>query len=162
MGYFSSFLVCHVYFRHRLPTTGFSILDVIFRMGLYSVIIGWAVAVAYSRFFYFYILHRQPRTDILHDSLYLDYHTPHQVFWGIGIGIAFGTFFYVITELIPARRPGSFLGRIRAFLINNPVSTWLRIRDGWLIWPDGGHEEEWKRWRADLDRRRLTANKRRS
>src|ERR1700722_6105628 len=92
-----------------------------------------------------------------HQRFHLNYHTLHQVFWGLGIGITFGTSFYVTTELIPARRPGSHFGRIRALLLCNPISVWLRIRDGWLVWRDGGHEEEWKRWRSELDRRSVVS-----
>ena len=32
-------------------------------------------------------------------------------------------------------------------LLDHPIIAWLRIRDGWAIWPDGGREDEWRRWR---------------
>lgn len=67
--------------------------------------------------------------------------------WGVGIGIIFGTTFYTLMEWIPARWPKSFLGRIRRWILTNEVSTWFRLRDGWLVWDDAGREAEWQAWR---------------
>jgi dolichyldiphosphatase len=78
----------------------------------------------------------------------LGYHSSSQVLWGVGIGIVFGTTFYTLTELVPTRRPRSFLGVIRRWILTNEVSTWFRLRDGWLIWGDAGREIEWRAWRA--------------
>jgi hypothetical protein len=80
----------------------------------------------------------------------LGYHSASQVLWGVGIGIIFGTVFYALTEFIPTRRPKSFLGTIRTWILTNEVSTWFRVRDGWLIWDDAGRETEWQRWRRAL------------
>lgn len=77
----------------------------------------------------------------------LGYHSASQVLWGIGIGIIFGTVFYALAELMPTRRPKSFLGTIRTWILTNEVSTWLRVRDGWLVWDDAGREREWQAWR---------------
>lgn len=79
-----------------------------------------------------------------------------QIFWGFGIGVVLGTSLYLVCELIPSRRPTSSLGALKAFSLDNPVSTWLRIRDGWEIWPDGGQEVEWQRWREERQRQRAT------
>lgn len=86
--------------------------------------------------------------------LNLLYHTPHQVVWGLGIGIGFGVVHYVLTELLPHTRPLSFFGRARAGILAHPVVIWMQIRDGWAIWPDGGREMEWKRWKTVYDEQR--------
>ena len=80
----------------------------------------------------------------------LGYHSALQVLWGVGIGITFGIVFYTLAELVPARRPKSFLGTIRTWILTNEVSTWFRLRDGWLIWDDAGRELEWQAWRRAL------------
>ena len=49
MGYFAAFLVCHFSFRHRFASTGSSLLDKARSLRLYTGIIGWSVAVAFSR-----------------------------------------------------------------------------------------------------------------
>jgi hypothetical protein len=46
--------------------------------------------------------------------------------------------------------PRAFLGRIRTWILTNEVSTWFRLRDGWLIWDDAGRELEWQAWRRAL------------
>ena len=78
----------------------------------------------------------------------LGYHSSSQVLWGVGIGVVFGTTFYTLAELVPTRRPRSFLGVIRRWMLTNEVSTWFRLRDGWLIWGDAGREVEWQAWHA--------------
>lgn len=129
MGYFSAFLICHVYFRHRFASTGFIVLDQLFRIVVYLGLAAWCAVVAYSR-------------------LSLLYHTPHQVKWGLGIGMALGVSHYVCTELLPARFPDSKFGRIRSAIVNHPISVWLQLRDGWAVWADAGREVEWKQWRT--------------
>ncbi|KAG1734034.1 uncharacterized protein EDB91DRAFT_619496 [Suillus paluster] len=130
MGYFSAFLICHMYFRHRFASTGSVVLDQLFRMVVYLGLAAWSGIVAYSRL------------DLL-------YHTPHQVKWGLGIGIALGVLHYVFTELLPAKFPNSIFGRTRSAIVNHPISVWLQLRDGWAIWADGGRETEWIRWRTE-------------
>ncbi|KAF8704507.1 hypothetical protein AX14_013928 [Amanita brunnescens Koide BX004] len=134
MGYFAAFLVCHMYFTHRFPSAG-SVLDALWRFIVYSVLYSWAGAVAYSRY-------------------YLGYHNEYQILGGLAIGATFGAFVYTFAELLPTRRPHSLLGRFKTFLLINPVSTWLQLRDGWAVWPDGGREDEWVRWRIRWDQQR--------
>jgi len=78
----------------------------------------------------------------------LGYHSASQVLGGVGAGVVFGTIFYTLAELVPTRRPRSFLGTVRMWILTNEVSTWFRLRDGWLIWDDAGRETEWQAWRA--------------
>lgn len=49
MGYFAAFLICHFGFRHRFVSTGSVFLDRARNVILYSGIIGWSAAVAFSR-----------------------------------------------------------------------------------------------------------------
>jgi len=137
MAYFATFLICHVRFRHRFTPTGNTLVDLLLRLLVAIALIAWAGGVAYSRYA-------------------LGYHTAPQVLWGIGIGIAFGAVFYTLAELIPTRCPKSVLGRIRTWILTNGVSTWFRIRDGWLVWDDAGHEVEWQEWRRALAVRNRT------
>jgi len=44
------------------------------------------------------------------------------------------------------------MGRIKCFALNNPMSVWLQIRDGWAVWPDGGREDAWLRWRTEWNK----------
>ncbi|EIW58559.1 PAP2-domain-containing protein [Trametes versicolor FP-101664 SS1] len=141
MGYFASFLILHFTLRHRWTPTGFRTLDLARDVFLYAFILAWAGAVAFSRY-------------------YLSYHSIPQVLWGFGIGVAFGTTYYMLVEHIPTRRPNSLLGEFRTALLANPVSTWFRIRDGWLVWPDSGTEAQWLRWREEWNRQRLDAKRR--
>ncbi|KAF8448908.1 hypothetical protein L210DRAFT_3609402 [Boletus edulis BED1] len=134
MGYFGAFLTCHMYFRHRFASCGYPLLDRAFRIIVYLVIVSWVALVAYSR-------------------LNLLYHTPHQVIWGLGIGISLGAVHYVLTELLPYTCPLSIFGRARAAILAHPVANWIQIRDGWVVWNDGGRETEWKRWKTAYDER---------
>ena len=150
----------HVYFRHRFTSTGYSSIDRLFRLILYVALMSWAGAVCYSRY-----------DDILQNSknrieshftsarLYLTYHSAAQVIWGASVGIIFGLITYVVTELIPSRRPQSFLGRLRITLLSSRISVWMRIRDGWAIWADGGREDEWQAWNRRWRTRFLDVDK---
>jgi dolichyldiphosphatase len=80
--------------------------------------------------------------------------------WGIGIGAILGVFVYICADLTPKKRPASILGRMKRFLLCNPISTWLQIRDGWDVWADGGREGEWIRWKAEWERQRLVEDNR--
>jgi len=135
MGFFAAFLLCHLYFRHRFSSTGYPILDSAWRLFLYFAITFWAVVVAYSRY-------------------YLECHNPPQVIWGFIIGVALGLTLYIAAELVPTHRPNSSLGKFRRWLVDNPVSVWLQLRDGWAVWGDGGREEEWTRWRQKWESHR--------
>jgi len=140
MAFFATFLLCHLHFRHRFASSDYPVLDRAWRVLLYVGVQGWAVLVAYSRY-------------------HLNYHTLHQIIWGFSIGVILGLSLYTVVELIPRRQPDSFLGKIRVLLLENRVSTWLQIRDGWDIWGDAGREEEWKRWRGEWERRRKESKK---
>ncbi|KAJ7117852.1 PAP2-domain-containing protein [Mycena epipterygia] len=141
MGYFASFLMMHLFFRHKFASTGYRILDQAWRGVLYTALAAWALIVAYSRF-------------------YLRYHSIAQILWGFGIGVSLGISFYAVCELIPRRQPNSLFGTLKSFLVQNPISTWLQIRDGWDVWADGGREAEWLRWRAEWDRRQISNSSR--
>ena len=89
---------------------------------------------------------------------HLTYHTRPQVVWGFCIGLLFGATYYTAVELVPQHRPHSPLGRLRAWALTNPVSTWCRVRDGWVVYPDGGTEAHWLEWRKGYETRRLGTN----
>lgn len=50
MAYFSSFLICHLYFRHRFSSTGSPTLNYIWRITVYISLLAWTGIVAFSRF----------------------------------------------------------------------------------------------------------------
>ncbi|KIJ49500.1 hypothetical protein M422DRAFT_27866 [Sphaerobolus stellatus SS14] len=133
MGYFSTFLIMHVYFRHRFTTTGSWIIDKLVRFLLYVGLIAWAGTVCYSRY-------------------YLTYHTVPQILWGLSIGIVCGVGMYTAVGLIPIKYPTSPLGQLKKFILDSSLARWVRIRDGWAIWEDGGREDEWQRWRSHWER----------
>ncbi|KAE9396896.1 PAP2-domain-containing protein [Gymnopus androsaceus JB14] len=143
MGYFSTFLIFHLYFRHRFSSTGSPFLDQAWRILVYVAVSAWGLSVAYSRY-------------------HLQYHTPHQIFWGYGIGVVCGALCYVCSELIPRHYPNSILGNFKTFLVSNPISSWLQIRDGWAVWSDGGREDEWQRWKIEWERQREIPRSKRS
>ncbi|KAG6815884.1 hypothetical protein H0H87_010456 [Tephrocybe sp. NHM501043] len=49
MAYFGSFLLCHMYFRHRFSSTGYPLIDELWRVAVYLGLTAWPSAVAYSR-----------------------------------------------------------------------------------------------------------------
>ncbi|EKM50614.1 uncharacterized protein PHACADRAFT_129960 [Phanerochaete carnosa HHB-10118-sp] len=138
MGYFAAFLLCHLMYRHRFVPTGSLLLDNIRNLVVYLGIIAWTAAVAFSRYA-------------------LTYHSTRQVLWGVGIGVVFGTVFYLVVEVVPATRPKSLPGRFRNAVLSNPVLTWFRLRDGWAVYPDGGTETQWLTWKARWDATQRTA-----
>ncbi|KAI6041331.1 hypothetical protein EDC04DRAFT_2867323 [Pisolithus marmoratus] len=143
MGYFGAFLTCHLYFRHRFASTGNVLLDRSFRLLLYAVITSWVALVAYSR-------------------LSLLYHTPRQVAWGLTIGALLGTVHYIVTELLPYRRPHSVFSRVRTAVLRHPLMQWAQVRDGWAIWPDGGREIEWKHWKEMYEQHQTSFHQKRT
>ncbi|KAF8202517.1 hypothetical protein BJ912DRAFT_842816, partial [Pholiota molesta] len=143
MAYFTSFLLCHLYSRHRFSSTGYPALDFLFRMAVYAALLTWTGLVAYSRY-------------------YLGYHNANQIFWGLMIGASLGISLYLFVEAIPNKYPTSRLGKAKIMLLNNSIAVWLQIRDGWNVWADGGRETEWLRWREEWKRRQgLKVEKRR-
>jgi dolichyldiphosphatase len=83
---------------------------------------------------------------------HLEYHDWHQISWGLCIGSSLGFSMYLVCEFIPTRYPTSYLSQVKMFALDNPVSTWLQIRDGWAVWSDGGREVEWRHWRAEWEK----------
>jgi dolichyldiphosphatase len=143
MAYFATFLVLHLHFRHRFTSSGSWVVDKLIRLTIHVAFISWAGVVAYSRYAHFCT---STQVVSLPPRYHLVYHSSHQIFWGLSIGIVFAVVFYAVTEHIPTRRPNSYLGQIRTFALANPVSKWLRLRDGWAIWSDSGLEESWQIW----------------
>ncbi|KAH6904810.1 phosphatidic acid phosphatase type 2/haloperoxidase [Coprinopsis sp. MPI-PUGE-AT-0042] len=135
MGYFTTFLICHLWFRHRFASTGSIVIDRVWRSTVYLALSAWAGLVAYSRY-------------------YLGYHSPRQIAWGLAIGSLLAIVVYSLCELVPARYPNSMLGQFKTWILSNPVSTFLQLRDGWAIWADAGRESEWLRWREAWDKKR--------
>jgi hypothetical protein len=90
---------------------------------------------------------------------YLRYHSSTQVLAGAGIGVLFGFAYFGVTEFLPTRYAASPFGLVRVWLVGNPLSTWIRIRDGWAVWSDGGNEIEWKEWRKEWEHQRFAQTK---
>ncbi|KAI9440618.1 PAP2-domain-containing protein [Lactarius indigo] len=137
MGFFATFLILHLHFKHKFRPSGSRIVNQAVQALVYLTIVAWATTVAYTRY-------------------HLSYHSVSQILWGGSMGISFGLSFYTITELIPTRRPNSLLGKARTFLLTNSVSTWLRIRDGWAVWLDSGMEDQWQLWHQEWMKRTKT------
>ena len=51
MGYFSSFLIMHLFFRHRFTSSRNKLLDIMFRLLVYVILVSLALVVCYSRWF---------------------------------------------------------------------------------------------------------------
>jgi dolichyldiphosphatase len=128
------------------------ILDQLWRIVVYLAILAWAGGVAYSRYIFCICPGIAPVDDLV--RYHLGYHTPHQIVWGFGIGVLFGTILYAAAELLPSAFPNSPLGQVKEFLLDNPVSRFVELRDGWAVYADGGRHEEWVRWRKQWDTRR--------
>ncbi|KAG9025834.1 hypothetical protein FRB95_009686 [Tulasnella sp. JGI-2019a] len=135
MAFFVTFLLLHFSRRHSFLSHGYRILDSLQWVVFVGVLILWAGAVAYSRIF-------------------LHYHTPIQVVGGLAVGSLFGALWYLLVEFIPLQRPQSLLGQLRRTILDSSVAQWIRLRDGWAVYTDGGHEAEWVRWREEWNRRK--------
>ena len=142
-----------MYLRHRFASCGYPLLDQAFRFIVYLGVVSWVALVAYSRCVR---INATLLRNVISIPIRLNllYHTPHQVIWGLGIGISLGVVHYVLTELLPHTRPHSVFGRARAAILTHPVVMWMQIRDGWAMWADGGRETEWMRWKKAYDERR--------
>lgn len=70
MAYFTSFLVCHLYSRHRFSSCGIPVLDYLFRLVVYGALFAWAGMVAYSRYVihFFHNTKLNISTDIILDT----------------------------------------------------------------------------------------------
>lgn len=67
---------------------------------------------------------------------------------GYGIGLIFGVIYYLVTE--PARLT-SHAARLRTIFLDSSIARYWRIRDGWVVYSDGGVEEEWVVWRKKYE-----------
>ncbi|KAB5588562.1 PAP2 domain containing protein [Ceratobasidium theobromae] len=139
MGYFSAFLVVHFTTRHRFPNHS-PLEQILHRAIICSGLTLWAGTVCYSRY-------------------HLTYHTSSQIIWGAIIGVCVGATHYLLTELWPARSPNSPIGRLRSAILDSPVAQWARVRDGWVVWGDGGKEDEYAQWRATWKARSRVSGK---
>jgi hypothetical protein len=50
MGYFATFLILHLHFKHKLRPSGHRIVDQASQASVYLAIVAWAITVAYSRY----------------------------------------------------------------------------------------------------------------
>jgi len=130
MGYFSTFLLLHLTFRHKFVSYGpeLKLINTLQRTLLYFTIMSWAAGVCFSRY-------------------YLAYHTPPQVLAGYSIGLVLAIVHYFATE--PTSPTSSCYWRTR--LLDSSLAQYLRIRDGWAVYTDGGAEEEYFAWRRKWD-----------
>ncbi|KDQ19676.1 hypothetical protein BOTBODRAFT_445318 [Botryobasidium botryosum FD-172 SS1] len=126
MGFFSTFLILHLYHRHRFTSYGLEWLDTLQRFTAYCALLAAAGIVCYSRY-------------------YLSYHTPTQIVAGYLFGVVFALGYYHFTELNTS---------LRARILDSPLAQWIRLRDGWAIWADAGLEDEWHLWRAAWEKMR--------
>ncbi|TFK60238.1 PAP2-domain-containing protein [Pluteus cervinus] len=133
MGYFTTFLLTHIYFRHRFTPTGTPILDKLLHISVPAVLLLWTSGVAYSRY-------------------HLSYHTPIQIISGLLIGSLLAIITYTLSYILPTKYPGSPLGQIYFYILDNPLSQFVGLRDGWAIWRDSGKCEEWVRWRDEWEK----------
>ncbi|KAF8322485.1 PAP2-domain-containing protein [Clavulina sp. PMI_390] len=131
MAYFATFLLLHLSSRHTFASYGAGLrwLDLLQRGALYAGILLWSFGVAFSRYF-------------------LHYHTVEQVVAGYMIGIFSGATYFFLTE--PARSTSAAAKWRNAFLDSWFAQYW-RIRDGWMVYKDGGVEEEYLDWRRRRD-----------
>lgn len=160
MAYFSTFLICHLYFQHKPSSTGSVILDRLLRLCAYLGLFVWTGTVAFSR--YGSVIISCFKSLFRSRRYYLRYHDVNQILWGLYIGAIYGAAFYMLAEFIPRRRPSSILGRLRTFLVTNPFSTWIQVRDSWSVWPDGGQQKQWDCWKSEWDKRQSVLSKRSS
>ncbi len=100
-----------------------------------------------------------PLSDPFIFRYHLAYHTIPQVSWGFFIGLLFGAAYYTFVEIIPAKRPDSFLCGFRTAILDHPVVVWCRIRDSWAVWPDGGLEDQYARWRDAMNRKHFVSGR---
>lgn len=122
VAYFSTFLTLFLLLRHdphhahasstHIPTPYWQ------RLALSLLSIVSAAAVAQSR-------------------IYLNYHTPRQVYAGCIAGVICGVGWFVVTSV--ARRYG-----VVDALLETPVARWLRLRD--LVVNEDLVDAGWERW----------------
>lgn len=104
------------------------------RLGLAVLSIGGAAAVAQSR-------------------IYLNYHTPKQVYVGCIAGVSCGVAWFVVTSI--ARQYG-----LVEWLLELPPVRWARMRD--LVVSESLEDAGWERWRMIVQRRSEVGGKKRN
>ena len=50
MGYFATFLILHLYSKHKFAPSGYRIVNQASQASVYLAIVAWAITVAYSRY----------------------------------------------------------------------------------------------------------------
>lgn len=154
MGFFSTFLLLHLTFRHSFVSYGPNMgwLMTLQRTVLYLVVWGWAAGVCYSRSAHEIAKRKLAQLITRQHRYFLTYHTPLQVLAGYLIGVGLAVVHYFSTEpTTPAgssstHSPNSKTWRGR--LLDSRLAEYWRIRDGWAVYPDGGTEDEYLTWRA--------------
>ena len=130
VAYFSTFLTLFLLFRHdphNHPHASNTHLPIPLwqRLGLGALSLVSAAAVAQSR-------------------IYLNYHTPRQVYIGVALGVSCAVGWFVVTSA--ARRYG-VLDRI----LELPPVKWLRFRD--LVVNESLEDAGWYRWELAKQKR---------
>lgn len=134
VAFFSTFLTLFMLFRHepdRHPHASSTHIPIPYwqRAVLSVASVICAGAVAQSR-------------------IYLHYHTPRQVYFGVGAGIGCAVAWFIATSL--ARRYG-----LVDWLLDQPLAKWARLRD--LVVNEDLVDAGWERW--EKRRRRLNNTK---
>ena len=74
---------------------------------------------------------------VAQSRIYLHYHTPRQVYIGVGVGVACAFAWFIVTDL--ARRQG-----LIEWLLEQPLARWARLRD--LVVNEDLVDAGWERW----------------
>jgi len=130
MGYFSTFLILHIFIKHSFVSHGsrVAVPDKIQKLAISFVVWLWALGVCYSRYF-------------------LSYHTPEQVLAGYLFGVAWGLIYFFLIESSNTRTTV-----LRRDVLDSSFARWWMIKDGWAVYRDGGIEEEYNAWRSLWER----------
>lgn len=138
VAFFSTFLTLFLLFRHdphNHPSASTTHMPTPFwqRLALSILSLFSAAAVAQSR-------------------IYLDYHTPRQVYVGVAVGVGCAIAWFIVTGL--ARQTG-----LVDKLLDFPPLRWLRFRD--LVVHEGLEDAGWGRWELSKKRRAELLGKKR-
>lgn len=85
--------------------------------------------------------------------IYLNYHTPKQVYVGSIAGVSCAIAWFLVTSL--ARQFG-----LVEWLLEQPLVQWARMRD--LVVSESLEDAGWERWRTIVQRRREVGGKKRN
>ena len=80
----------------------------------------------------------------------LMYHSPAQIHVGLSTGLVIGALYYMLTEYL--LRTSSILTRCRVAFYRSLPSRLLRLRDDWIVWPQGPAEETYTCWLHSLSK----------